>query len=79
MNRRGFIRTVTTIIGGKVLGLDGIVSEVITTYRYPVSMYGIPYHYSDASTSEWLGFKREMIFFDNTVSLIEARNKYNWE
>jgi len=58
MNRRGFIRAVTTIIGGKVLGLDGIVSNVITTYRYPTSMYGIPYHCSDASTSEWLGIQR---------------------
>jgi len=58
MNRRGFIRTVTTVISGKVLGLDGIVGKVITNYRYPTSMYGIPYHQSNASMGTWLGITR---------------------
>ena len=66
MNRRGFIRAVTTIIGGKILGLDSIISEVVTNYRNPISMYGIPYHCSNASTGEWLGIKR--------VPIVSSRN-----
>lgn len=51
------IVTLTPQIAG-VIGTDLIVVNGITTPTALPALYGVPYHHSNASSGEWLGFNR---------------------
>jgi len=52
MNRREFLKSIVVAIVGSQVPID--LSQSIP----PVSLYGIPYHQSNAHIGTWLGIER---------------------
>jgi len=64
MNRRDFIKYLLAIPMAAEFDIEKLLwikSPIITVPTLPVSLYGIPYHHSNATTHVWLGFERQAI------------------
>jgi hypothetical protein len=57
VNKQIRVATGITPAAADVLLVDGVVSSASNT---PVSLLGVPYHHSNASTGTWLGFDRSL-------------------
>lgn len=74
MNRRDFLRLVASGVVGleldvdKLLWIPGAKKIFIPSLPIPISLYGIPYHHSDATMGQWLGFQRQVNTMMNNIN-----------
>lgn len=73
MNRRNFIKTLISIPLASQLPNIPLSNTItrIPEYDNLISLYGIPYHVSNASSGAWLGINRSGYAYKELVNLIK--------
>lgn len=80
LNRRNFLRLLALGVVGHELDIDRLLwvpgsKTIFIPSKAQISLFGIPYHQTDASTGQWLGFSRLEFVQKELVELIKALEK----
>lgn len=72
MDRRGFLKLLAAGTTGLVLDPEKLLwvpgkKKIFLPAITPVSLYGIPYHFSNACAGQWIGFQRDHEALTNDI------------